>query len=224
MSRPYDDYRDEPRRPVRDDYDYRDSRREAYSDERDYRRRRDDYEYADYDDRRYGRDPYDDDRGYGRRFYRGSPLAGRGARLAAQILDFFFLVLAALPGIGLMIVMAMNSTARYGPRADEMLPGILLLILGIVGLGIYQIVLLSTQGQTLGKRAMGIRIVRYDDERNAGFLGAWFLRSFVNGIICMVPYIGPFYRLVDILCIFGEEQRCLHDQLASTKVIVARAR
>ena len=47
------------------------------------------------------------------------------------------------------------------------------------------------------------------------------LRMFVNNLIGNVPFVGPFYTLADILFIFGEERRCLHDHLASTKVVEA---
>jgi uncharacterized RDD family membrane protein YckC len=96
-----------------------------------------------------------------------------------------------------------------------------LLLLGWLGLLIVQVVLLSTSGQSLGKRIVGIRIVRYEDESNPGFVGAWLLRSLVPGLIAAIPCFGMIFSLVDIMCIFGVERRCLHDLIAGTKVIDA---
>jgi uncharacterized RDD family membrane protein YckC len=45
------------------------------------------------------------------------------------------------------------------------------------------------------------------------------LRIIVNGIPGALPCIGPFYSLADILCIFREDRRCLHDHIAGTKVV-----
>lgn len=48
---------------------------------------------------------------------------------------------------------------------------------------------------------------------------AFVLRSFVNGLIGAIPCIGSIYALVDIVFIFREDRRCLHDLLASTVVV-----
>ena len=85
-----------------------------------------------------------------------------------------------------------------------------------LALAIYQLVILSRDGQSIGKRMMKIRIVRNEDNSNPGFVHTVVLRGFVNGLIGNVV---PFYSLVDPLFIFGEEHRCLHDLIASTKVV-----
>ncbi len=43
------------------------------------------------------------------------------------------------------------------------------------------------------------------------------LRTILNMALRQVP----FYFVVDALFIFGEEQRCIHDHLAGTKVVEA---
>ena len=50
------------------------------------------------------------------------------------------------------------------------------------------------------------------------FVHAVALRGFVNGLIGGAI---PIYPLVDPLFIFGEEHRCLHGLIASTKVVEA---
>jgi hypothetical protein len=40
----------------------------------------------------------------------------------------------------------------------------------------------------------------------------YFVNSFLGNVI-------PFYAFIDILVIFGSEQRCIHDYLAGTKVV-----
>ena len=88
------------------------------------------------------------------------------------------------------------------------------------GVLVVQIVLLSRDGQTIGKKILRIRIVRIDTEQNAGFLRAALLRFILNNII--VYATNGFYGLVDALFIFREDRRCLHDLIAGTHVIDLR--
>ena len=86
---------------------------------------------------------------------------------------------------------------------------------------LYQWYLLSTQGQTIGKQLMKIRIVRFEDNGTAGFVKAVLLRGFVNGLIGAIPLLGFIYSLVDICFIFREDRRCIHDMIGGTHVIQA---
>ncbi len=75
-------------------------------------------------------------------------------------------------------------------------------------------------GQTIGKRWVGIKVVRTDGSR-ASVGRIFWLRNVVNAIPGLIPVLGFFYTLIDHGLIFGAEQRCLHDRLADTKVVVA---
>ena len=61
---------------------------------------------------------------------------------------------------------------------------------------------------------MGIKIVTLSGT-NGGFVPNVLMRSFLNSLIGMVP----FYSLVDVLFIFRDDQRCIHDMIAGTKVV-----
>jgi uncharacterized RDD family membrane protein YckC len=137
------------------------------------------------------------------------PLASPGARLGAHLLDgllYFGAVMVGLPAAAF----------------DETLSGMLAL-LGMLGLAIYQWYLVSTTGQSLGKKWVGIRIVKLDgspvDFSSGVLLRSWAFYGlvFVGGLFV----IGSVLPLVDALMIFGDERRCLRDHLAGTKVIVA---
>lgn len=131
------------------------------------------------------------------------PLAERGTRLGAAIVDgMLYVVPAIFAGIG------------FGA---ELIPLGLLGFVGIFALAIYQWYLISTTGQSLAKKWMGIRIVM-EDGSPVDFVHGVLLRSWVIGV---ANQIIPFFGLVDALMIFGEQRRCLHDHIASTKVIVA---
>ena len=99
--------------------------------------------------------------------------------------------------------------------------GGLLLLLAVITVAAVQIYLLCTQGQTVGKRLVGVRIVRYPDGSRLGFVHAFFLRSVVTVLLSAIPLLGGLFALVDVLCIFQADQRCLHDQIAGTMVVQA---
>jgi uncharacterized RDD family membrane protein YckC/predicted RNA-binding Zn-ribbon protein involved in translation (DUF1610 family) len=145
----------------------------------------------------------------------GRPLASRSARLGAAILDGLIGMVLVFPGF--VMIMAQRGP---GAKAGVAL-GVVLMLGGILVLLVIQIVLLSTQGQTMGKKAVGVRIQKMEDGSNPGFVGAVFLRGIVPGLIGAIPYLGALFGLVDIFCIFGEERRCIHDQIAGTIVVEA---
>jgi uncharacterized RDD family membrane protein YckC len=65
---------------------------------------------------------------------------------------------------------------------------------------------------------MGIAIVTMDNQKPA-FVQLIVQRYLSQWVVGMVPVIGVFLRLADILAIFRPDKRCIHDHLAKTKVI-----
>jgi len=99
--------------------------------------------------------------------------------------------------------------------------GFAMLAVGLLVVFVVQTWLLTTRGQTIGKRMLGIRIVRYRDGSPAGFVHAVLLRSWLINLIGLVPTVGNYFPFLDLGFIFGPERRCLHDLIADTKVVVA---
>jgi uncharacterized RDD family membrane protein YckC len=139
-------------------------------------------------------------------------LAGRGARLGAAIIDgvaFGLLAWAITGASGVAIFTAepVVNTAyvlAYG--------GSMVLFLAL------QAWLLHQRSQTLGKIALGIRIVRTDGSRaTVGRLVG--LRLLPTWFVGLVPVVGPLISLVDSLLIFRDSRRCLHDDIADTIVV-----
>lgn len=118
------------------------------------------------------------------------------------------------PGFGMVI-------ASRGGGGDESMAmiGLGLLMLGVLLTLATQLYLLISRSQSIGKWLVGTQVWDYETNEPAGFVKIFLLRGFVNGLIGAIPYIGPIYSLVDILVIFGEEHRCLHDQIAGTYVV-----
>jgi uncharacterized RDD family membrane protein YckC len=115
-----------------------------------------------------------------------------------------------------------RSSAQEAMAPQNMF-GWLLIAAGGVVVFIVQVWMLSTRGQTIGKRLLGVRIVGHVDEANPGFLRAVALRAVVPGLIGMIPGVGFVFSLIDVCFIFREDRRCVHDFIAGTKVIEVAA-
>jgi uncharacterized RDD family membrane protein YckC len=152
----------------------------------------------------------------------GLQLATLGDRLVAAILDGVIAMLLMIP-MFIGIAMSTPTNAEVSNQPPELSPvsmGLIgLSVLMLIGMIIYNLVLLATRGQTLGKKLKGIRIVTYPDGANPGGVKTILLRGFVNGFIGAVPLIGPIYTIVDICFIFREDRRCIHDLIAGTQVV-----
>jgi len=137
-------------------------------------------------------------------------LASRGSRLAAALIDGLAAVVILLPALAAIFFVGESSTLST--------PGVLLAALSgiaFLGFAVYQISMLVREGQTLGKKAMNIRIVNYSDGQIPSGGKLLVMRYFVNSLLGNIP----FYTFLDVLLIFGNERRCIHDYLAGTKVV-----
>lgn len=166
----------------------------------------------------------------------GAELASRSARLAAVSLDGLVISIPLLPGLGFGVYEAVKiqAAAREAGLPDGELPdfghqegmliAVAVLLLGLVaglGIAIYQWILISRTGQTLGKKWSHIRIERMDGGRVTFGTGV-VLRNWVPKVMGAVPYLGMLFQLIDALYIFRADRRCLHDLIAGTRVVQER--
>lgn len=146
-------------------------------------------------------------------------VATRVSRLLAKLLDGFLSWFFTLPSLLLALV-----------SPELRIVSTILCWIVYFGLQLNQ---MKKTRQTLGKKFLGIRVVRTDGSRvdlprwvvlRGGitmapfFIGfAFFALPTVLGIFSL---LGFFLVLVDIFMIFGESQRCLHDRFADTIVVM----
>jgi uncharacterized RDD family membrane protein YckC len=164
-------------------------------------------------------------------------LAERLTRLGAAVIDTVIAVgptlVAGSVAAGWLVpqIFAQERARAAGgsnPEPDQDTLGVLALIvlvtlIWMLGISIYQWVRIATTGQSIGKSRLGIKIVRTDGTP-VNFGSGVAVRSIVPLLIAGIPYAGALFWLVSLLFIFREDRQCLHDLMATTKVVVAPPR
>lgn len=145
-------------------------------------------------------------------------LATRGNRFLGALIDGLIILPISFGAglvLGIVMVAAGIEPTGIGFNIIAAVAG------GVLGAGIFLAVhgyLLATRGQTVGKMIMKTQIV--SDSGELVPLGALILKRYVPlWIVASIPYVGGLICLGDALAIFRENRKCLHDEIAGTKVI-----
>jgi uncharacterized RDD family membrane protein YckC len=163
--------------------------------------------------------------------------AERGTRLLARVIDWVLEFVCAIPGgiilgeefLKLVVTVGQGGEPDFS-QVDLHRLGLGAFVFGVCWLTLLaiQVWMLSTRGQSIGKRITGIRIIRLQNGEKPGFVYGWLMREFLITIIgfmaAVIPIIGPIllrpaFHLVDWCMIFRDDQRCLHDLMAGTRVV-----
>ncbi|MGJ4729252.1 RDD family protein [Luteimonas sp. SDU101] len=142
-------------------------------------------------------------------------LAGRGERLGAAIIDTILMLVILVP---LMVVGGYWQTAMVAGGQVPLATTLLWAVIGFVVFVVVQWYPLEANGQTWGKRLLGIRIVDMDGAKPpiGRLIGLRYLPIQAVG---NVPVVGMVLALVDVLLIFRGDRRCGHDLIAGTQVV-----
>ncbi len=157
-------------------------------------------------------------------------LATRVSRLLAYFLDFspFFIV-----GIVAALMLPGVFTGTFDPKSSNMVGfGLVMIVFFLVLIGwfVWNIVLTYRYGQSIGKKLLGIRVVRMDGSRVTFarfFFLRWLAMAVIGGVFGAivgafhVKYAANLITVIDCVMIFGTARRCLHDLVADTKVVTA---
>lgn len=140
-------------------------------------------------------------------------IATRLSRCLAVIVESFIWMIAAIP-------MAVGAVFSVEGGDVALMVGMMMSGAILLGLAVANLYLLATNGQTIGKKIMGIKIVRSDLVTPASFWRIVGLRYLPVSLMGMVPFVGGLLQFGNYLMIFGAEQRCGHDLIADTHVVV----
>ena len=141
-------------------------------------------------------------------------LASLGQRFGAALIDGLISWVCVGP---LMFAFGYFEYTKQGKTP----PFLLTLGLAAIGFVIFALVhsyFLKMNGQTVGKKLIGIRIADLNDNvpELPKVLG---LRYLPVNAVAQIPVLGIFIALIDTLFIFRSDRRCVHDLIAGTKVV-----
>jgi uncharacterized RDD family membrane protein YckC len=162
-------------------------------------------------------------------------LASRWKRFWGHLIDF---ALVGIP-VGMLGILWARSTDMLDYETDRQLflqfsetPWAAAYALIVLAVGALQASLLIRRGQTVGKYALGMRIVTMDDRRPS-----WWRLILVRPLILVLSGIRPQIQwtdaqwgniaglalsglsMVNALFVFNSDRRALHDHLAGTQVV-----
>ncbi|WP_027710427.1 RDD family protein [Zooshikella ganghwensis] len=149
-----------------------------------------------------------------------SELAPRWRRLCAHLIDFFICGLIATALYFFADFFILEGTIE---QLEEQHSAVFELILVSVSMVFFFLIngpLLAKNGQTVGKKLLGIAIVSYTTNKILPLFQVILIRYGCFVILGFIPAIGQLASLVNTLFIFRKERRCLHDYVADSKVIV----
>jgi len=141
-------------------------------------------------------------------------LAGRWQRFGAVLLDALVAVVWAVP-------LWLKFGVLNGITSGQRQPLHTTILLGVLGYLFFVLVngyFLKKNGQTIGKKLVGIRIATLD----GGVPELWkllVLRYGLVSFVALIPFIGAMLCLIDDLFIFKDDRRTVHDLIAGTKVL-----
>jgi len=150
--------------------------------------------------------------------------ASRAARLAAVMLDgllgFVWFTPAYIANFAMIAQQSRGNPAMVWINLAKTGGWFYLGLLGALIVLAIDLTLLARNGQTIGKKLLGIKVVRVDGSPVSLFR-VFFLRYVCNTLLTLIPLFGSLYSLVDCLMIFSESRRTVHDRIADTIVIKA---
>lgn len=140
----------------------------------------------------------------------GMDYASIGRRFAAQFIDGLVI---GVPVMVIFMVLIVGFVSASGPQSEPPVGIIAFFYIGLIFIPmIYEAMMLRARGQTLGKMAMKVRVVRADgSDLTAG--QAWGragARVLLGFFVSILEYVPAF---------FTPDRKTLHDMIAGTRVV-----
>ncbi|WP_326796109.1 RDD family protein [Streptomyces sp. NBC_01808] len=142
------------------------------------------------------------------------PLGGLGRRLLARIIDGLIVYIPV--SLFLTLIGRIDEFADSDNTGTQYAWG----IFGILVYLVYEGLMLTRSGQTVGKKLMGIRVGMLENGAvPAG--GPGWIRAAVYSLPAIAPCIGTLFWLYNVLsCTWDRPYRqCVHDKAAKTVVV-----
>jgi len=155
------------------------------------------------------------------------PRANFGQRLLAYILD---ILIIAVPILILIALLGGFDSENYDSETGEVLAGPMadgafgITLLGLVlSMAYFTLLEGSNTGQTIGKKALSIRVISQQTGGPIGY-GRALARNAVRSLPGLIRFIGFVWTLLDNLwMLWDKEKQTLHDKVAKTVVVPVAA-
>jgi uncharacterized RDD family membrane protein YckC len=152
----------------------------------------------------------------------GPRLASWGRRAGAQIIDGIIIAVGAVVLFALLAALGLTVDTDGGAAAFVVAALVAVAVFSVVALLYAPAMMSRTNGRTLGRMAMNIRVIRAGGERiTFGFalLREVLVKSLLVGALASATF--GLAWLLDILWpLWDEENRALHDFVVNTRTIV----
>lgn len=139
--------------------------------------------------------------------------ASWGRRAVAYLIDG---VLLYVLGICINLPLSVMTSAMIGTSSDSSVSAVLSCLSLLVSLGTsaaYYIGMIASSGQTLGKKAMQIRVVaKNGDPVSVGQAVARFIGYYISMLMLYIGFLWPLW---------DDQKQAIHDKIAGTIVIRA---
>jgi uncharacterized RDD family membrane protein YckC len=142
-------------------------------------------------------------------------IAGIGSRFLAAIIDTL-VIAAALLILGLLVSVAGANRNLVPTTSSSVVAAIGALLSFLILWGYYIVFELVWNGQSLGKRAIGLRVVR------EGGRPVTFVSSAIRNLIRIVDFLPAFYGIGVIVMFVDRRARRLGDLAGGTLVVKER--
>jgi uncharacterized RDD family membrane protein YckC len=134
-------------------------------------------------------------------------LAGIGRRFGAMLIDQLILMVPVFAIVIGTVAVSMSGNKTFDPLWLQ--PALFIVVALYV---VYEALMLAARGQTLGKMAMKIKVVRPDGTAltTGQAWGRAFMRQILASCLSIFNYLPAF---------FTKDRTCLHDLVANTRVV-----
>ncbi|MEA2849239.1 MAG: hypothetical protein QOG78_4520 [Rhodospirillaceae bacterium] len=143
------------------------------------------------------------------------PPGGFWIRFVAYLLDAFIMTIAAVVGIFIAVILLVDESIDDSKDSPVIIGSVIVMVLALLVINwLYEALMTSSpRGATLGKQALGLRIVRANGAQLS--FGRATARHFLK---IMITPLVPF-AIGYLMAAFTARKRALHDVLADTLVI-----
>lgn len=145
--------------------------------------------------------------------------ASLGRRWLAAFIDGFLVgivtfIIGVVGGV-IMAVVTGSLGASNGANAGALAGGFAVQAVNLVLSAAYYVYFIGKSGQTLGKKAMSIKVVRKDNQQVPGFMAALLRETIGKAVSAIVLGLGYLWAIWD------KDKQAWHDKIAGTIVIKA---